>query len=109
MKGGREGTEERDLAAHEEHEEGDRRPEHLLAELDLTLGFRHLRHEAAEGLHELEKFDCKQAGGLTPAKGGKDSATHFPWRERPRRRSTQHGLRHETTTGMKSERMKRQA
>lgn len=55
-------TEERNLAADEEDEEGDRRPEHLLAELDLPLGAGHLGHEAAQGLHEAQQLDCNGEG-----------------------------------------------
>lgn len=50
-------SEERNLTAHQKHEEGDGSPEHLLTELDLPLRFGDLRHEAAERLHEFKKLD----------------------------------------------------
>ena len=51
-------AEEGNLAANEEDEEGDRRPEDLLAELDLPLRLGHLGEDAAEGLDHFEELDA---------------------------------------------------
>ena len=51
-------AEERDLAADQEDEEGDGRPEDLLPEAHLPLWLLDLGQDGAEGLHQVQDLDC---------------------------------------------------
>ena len=58
---GRHDAEERNLTTNQEDEQGDRRPQNLLPELNLPIGFLDLRDQLAERFDEFEEFNAHLA------------------------------------------------